>query len=500
MRAKTVIIVGAGPGGLSAGMLLARNGYQVRIFEKKNQVGGRSFPLKLKQYTFDLGPTFFLMKDILEDIFSDAGRNLENYVQLMEIDPLYRLVFDENRVFYPTRNQDKMREQMEAWIPGSFQGYLKYIQKEKKKYNSIIPCLRVPYSSLGNYFSWRFIRSLPRLDAHISLFRQLGRYFEEPDMRVAFSFQAKYLGMSPWSCPGTFSILSFIEHSGGVFHVKGGLNRLSQAMAKVIEEEGGRIHLETPIREIIIKDRKAVGVKLCHGDEIKGDYVIINADFAYAMDKLVPEIHRRKWRSDTLKRKKYSCSTFMLYLGVDNIYDIPHHNIVFARDYKKNVDEISRERILSSDPSFYIQNASVTDDTLAPPGKSAIYVLVPAPNNKSRIDWQKEKEPFKNLILDLMEKRAGFSKLKDHIEIMKIITPADWEDEENIFLGATFNLAHSMDQMLYLRPHNRFEEFENCYLVGGGTHPGSGLPTIYESGNISAKLIMQQDGMKVVWK
>ena len=186
----------------------------------------------------------------------------------------------------------------------------------------------------------------------------------------------------------------------------------------------------------------------------------------------------------------------MLYLGVKKEFkNIAHHSVIFARDYKKNVDEITGTKVLSEDFSFYVQNASVTDKTLAPPGKSAIYVLVPVPNNKSRIDWEKEKMMMRNRVLDALETRGGYADLRNNIEEEKIVTPLDWKDKHSVYLGATFNLAHNVAQMLYFRPHNEFEEFKNCYLVGGGTHPGSGLPTIYESGRISAELIMKKDGI-----
>jgi len=495
MKKKKVIIVGAGPGGLAAGMMLASKDYEVCVFERKETVGGRNFPLKIGDFTFDLGPTFFLMVDVLEEIFAFTGRKMSDYLTLQEIDPLYRLKFKDVDFNPSRRDQEFMKKQMEAWIPGSYSGYQKYLKKEKVKFDTIIPCLRVPYHALKHFFSWQFIRSIPKMDAHISLFTQLGRYFKSPDMRVAFSFQAKYLGMSPWSCPGTFSILSYIEHSGGIYHVKGGLNQLSASMAKVIEEEGGKIHTSTEVEKILVEDGKATGVLLKGGEKATADHIVINADFAYAMDRLVKKENRPKYTSQKLRKKKYSCSTFMLYLGMKKIYDIPHHNIIFADDYKKNIDEIANTMVLSKDPSFYLQNASITDDTLAPEGKSTIYVLVPVPNQKSGIDWEKEKEPFKERILDLMEQRAGIDDIRNQTELMKIITPDDWEKKENVFLGATFNLAHTIDQMLYFRPHNKFEEFRNCYLVGGGTHPGSGLPTIYESGNISAKLIMERDGI-----
>jgi len=184
-------------------------------------------------------------------------------------------------------------------------------------------------------------------------------------------------------------------------------------------------------------------------------------------------------------------------LGVNKTYPhIPHHSIIFADDYKKNVEEITDSKILSEDPSLYVQNACVTDSTLAPKGKSTLYVLIPVPNNKSHIDWNQKKKTFRDNIINLLETRGGYKGLKESIEQEKIITPLDWEQEKDVFKGATFNLAHNMGQMLFFRPHNQFEEFGNCYLVGGGTHPGSGLPTIYESGRITAELIRKKDGIE----
>jgi phytoene desaturase len=490
---KKVIIIGAGPGGVSAGMLLAHQGVEVHIFEQNDYVGGRNSLIQLGDYRFDMGPTFFLMKDVLEDIFERTGRKLSDYVTLQEIDPMYRLFFSEDKVFYPSRNQEKMKTGMEKTFPGSYNGYLKYLQKEKRKYDQLIPCLAMPYSSVIDLLKWQFLSSIPYLDAHISVVDVLGRYFDDDDLKVSFSFQAKYLGMSPWEAPGLFSILSYIEHGGGIYHITGGLYQLSVAMAKVVEEEGGKIHLSTPVKKLLVKNGKAVGVLLEDGSEELADDIIVNADFAHAMTTLVDRQDRRKYSDERLEKKKFSCSTFMLYLGINHIYqEFPHHNIIFAEDYKKNVEEITHHNMLSRDPSFYVQNASVTDSTLAPEGKSTIYVLVPAPNNNSGIDWEQEKMPFRETILNLMENRGEFHDIRQYIDVEKIITPQDWQEQVSVYKGAVFNLGHQISQMLMFRPHNQFEEFDNCYLVGGGTHPGSGLPTIYQSGIISASLILKK--------
>jgi len=435
---------------------------------------------------------------VLEAVFSKSGKKLEDFVEVIRLDPMYRLKFADGRELYPSPDKEMMKQTMERFSKGSFNGYLKYLEKEKKKYDKLIPCLSIPYGKISDFFSKRIIAAVPYLDAHISLYDVLSRYFDDQDIRIAFTFQAKYIGMSPWIAPGTFSIISYIEHGGGIYHITGGLNCLSHGMAEAFKQSGGRIHLSSPVKKILVEDGKTTGVLLENSKIEKADYVIINADFAHAMTELVNSSDRNKWTNEKLAAKDYSCSTFMLYLGVKKEFkDIAHHSIIFAKDYKRNVDEITKGMILSEDFSFYVQNACVSDKTLAPEGKSTIYVLVPVPNNKSRIDWERNKQNFRNRIIEVLETRGGYKGLSENIEEEKIVTPKDWNINHSVYLGATFNLAHNVGQMLYFRPHNEFEEFKNCYLVGGGTHPGSGLPTIYESGRISAELIMKKDGINL---
>ena len=489
---KRIVVVGAGPGGLTAAMLLAARGYQVQVFEKAAQLGGRNGALRVGEYVFETGPTFLIMPGILEEMFQLAGRKVSDYLDIRPLEPMYRLDFGDGRRLEPSRNPTKMRDEIERLFPGEGSGFDRYLAREKEKFDRLLPCLRVPYLRLRNYLSPRMRRALLYLDAHLSLFGELGKYFRHPMLRLAFTFQAKYLGMSPWKCPGTFSIISYLEHFAGIHHPIGGLHKISQTMGKIVEEYGGKIYTSTPVQQVTVRQGRAVGVQLATGEQISADAVVVNADIGHAICHLFPRSALRKWTPEKLAKKKFSCSTFMLYLGLDCRYDhLPHHTIFFASDYRRNVDEIAQKLVLSDDPSFYVQNASVTDPTLAPPGHSTIYVLVPVPNNRSGIDWEQQRAVYRDLIIGLLESRAGLSDLQRHIRAERIITPWDWEQRANVYIGATFNLAHSVDQMLYFRPHNRFDDIEDCYLVGGGTHPGSGLPTIYESGRIAADLISQ---------
>lgn len=499
--AKKVLIIGAGPGGLTAGMLLAHRGYDVQVFERKNVIGGRNAALQIGDFTFDTGPTFLMLPRLLEEMFLITGRNIRDYLELKEIDPLYRLKFSSKNIeFFPTRDRKQMLANIKAAFPGDEVNYERFLTQEGKKFAKLFKCLKTPYHSLLHFFRLRLIEAIPDFEIGRSLYQVLSRYFVHPDMRISMSFQAKYLGMSPWECPGAFTILSFIEHDGGIYHPIGGLNQISKAMAKVIEENGGQISLASEVTEIITENKKAVGIRLVDGQVIRADYVVINADFAHAMTSMVNKKDRKKYTDEDLKRRDYSCSTFMLYLGLDKKYDLPHHNIIFADDYQKNVEEIYNYKTLPVDPSFYVQNPSIIDPTLAPPGKSSIYVLVPVANTTGGIDWENKKQGFRNLIIEKIKARTEMADIDEHIEAEKIITPDNWEKDYKIYNGATFNLSHKLTQMLYFRPHNKFEEFGNCYITGGGTHPGSGLPTIYESGRIAANLIIQDKTMGLGFK
>lgn len=486
---KKIAIIGAGPGGLTAGMLLAHRGYQVEVFEKDARVGGRNAAIKLGDYTFDTGPTFLMLLETLEQTFRDAGRDMNKLLDLRRLEPMYRLRFHGSGDFFPVSDEQKMVAEVERVFPGDGRNYLRFREQEGKKFQRVYPCLKVPYDSLLSYLKPRFLKAIPRLDPFASVYGRLASYFEHDDLRIAMTFQAKYLGMSPWQCPATFTILSVIEHTYGIYHPIGGLNRISEVMADCIAGDGGKVHLNAPVKQVIVKDGAARGVLLESGETVEADAVIVNPDFAWAMGNIVKPEDRRKYTDKKLAGMEYSCSTFMLYLGVDKLYDIPHHNIIFARSYRDNVAEIVRSKRLPADPSVYIQNASITDPTLAPAGKSAIYVLVPIANQTSGIDWAREKKAFRDLVVRTIVEKTELKDLERHIEVEKVITPADWQRDHHIYHGATFNLSHKISQMLSFRPHNRFEEFGNCYLVGGGTHPGSGLPTIYQSGRIAAGMI-----------
>ncbi|MEI6846271.1 MAG: phytoene desaturase family protein, partial [Candidatus Firestonebacteria bacterium] len=480
------------------GMILAKRGFKVTILEKEKVVGGRNAALKKDGYTFDVGPTFLMMSYILKEMFLEAGKKVEDYIKVKRIDPMYRLKFTDKEVMISS-GFEEMKAELLKCFPGSEDSLLRFMKTEKIRYKNMFPCLQVDYTSPWHLFRSVLLKAIPYLQLHKTFWQNLSSYFKEDDLKICFTFQAKYIGMSPWECPAAFTMIPYVEHEYGIYHVYGGLNQISAGMAKVFKELGGELLLETPVEELITEKKKVKGVKLKDGRELLADEVIVNADFAYAMSELAKNAGLKKYSREKLKKKRYSCSTFMIYLGVKKKYKLPHHNIIFAKDYKNNVKEIFEKGAPSEDMSIYVQNASATDSSLAPEGKSTIYILVPCPNKAATgTDWSKIKESYKNKVLDILERRTELKDLRQNIETEIVYTPDDWENKHNVFYGATFNLAHNLTQMLYFRPRNKFEELENCYLVGGGTHPGSGLPTIYESARITSNLLCKKYGVPFV--
>jgi len=393
-----------------------------------------------------------------------------------------------------TPDVDRMVAEIAKIAPGDAPQFRRFMDYNRVKLEKFAPCLQSPFLGWTSLLQMRLLAVLPYLKPWKSLHAELAGYFKDPRLQLAFTFQSKYLGMSPFQCPSLFSILSFLEYENGVWHPMGGCNALSTGMARVATELGVKIRLNEPVEEVLFENRRAVGVRTPTGEH-RADAVVVNADFGHAMTKLIPNRLRRRWTDAMIAKKKFSCSTFMLYLGIEGRSDhLAHHNIFVTKNYRQNLDEIEKKHVLTEDPSFYVQNASVTDPTLAPAGHSTLYVLLPVSHQHPNIDWSKERDRYRQVALRQMAK-LGFDDIEKRIRFERVVTPVDWENKVGIYKGATFNLAHNLGQMLHLRPQNRFEEFERMYLVGGGTHPGSGLPVIFESAKISSRLLLDDFGI-----
>lgn len=499
---RKVGIVGAGPGGLAAAMLLASTGIDVTLHERLDRVGGRSGTIvghsAVGDFHFDMGPTFFLYPRVLEDVFATCGTHLADEVELMRLDPQYRLIFEEGGQLDATADPQRMAAEIARFAPADALNFSRFMSDNRRKLAAIRPALERPFSSILDLLSPPVLKALPFLRP-TSVDQDLSRYFADPRVRLAFSFQSKYLGMSPFRCPSLFTILSFMEYEYGVWHPRGGCGAVMEAMARVARRMGVKFRLNEPVERIAFTGRRAVGLDVA-GERLDYDAIVLNADFGHAMRTLVPDELRRRWTDRKIATKKFSCSTFMLYLGIEgDLPELSHHTVFLSREYRRNVAEIEAGLQPPEEPSFYVQNAGVTDGSLAPPGHSTLYVLVPVGHNGERsFDWDSGKARYRELVLDHLQ-RIGVPDIRNRIRFEKMLTPQGWEEDMAIHMGATFNLSHTIGQMLHMRPRNRFEDLDGVYLVGGGTHPGSGLPVIFESARITSRLLAEDLGLRPTW-
>jgi phytoene desaturase len=495
LMTRTVTIIGAGPGGLASAMLLAQAGVRVRVLERLAVPGGRTSTITSPEgFRFDLGPTFFLYPRVLEEIFSACGRDLQAEVEMVRLDPQYRLVFGAGGELLATPDAARMEAEVSRLSPADAGSFTRFMEATRTKFSRFAPFLEQPFESWRDLASPDLLKLVPLLKPWRSLDAELGSFFSDERVRLAFTFQSKYLGMSPFRCPSLFSILSFLEYEHGVFHPIGGCGAVSTAMARIAQSMGVEIHYDEPVESLEFDGRRVAAAVTARG-RYAADATVVNADFARSMTRLVPDRLRRRWSDRKIASRRFSCSTFMLYLGIEGLYDdVPHHTIYLSTDYRQNLIDIEQRRALSRDPSMYVQNACVTDPSLAPPGMSTLYLLIPVTHRHPNIDWRREAAAYREVALDQVE-RIGIRGVRDRIRFERMITPDDWQDGYEIYRGATFNLSHDLGQMLHNRPHNRFEDIDGMYLVGGGTHPGSGLPVIYSSARITSRLLLDDLGI-----
>ncbi len=498
MQNRKVVVVGAGPGGLASAMMLSSAGIEVTVLEREEQPGGRTSTIERDGFRFDRGPTFFLFPEVLETVFRACGRSLYDEVPMHRLDPNYRLVFEEGGHVDATSDLEQLKAEIARISPADAAGIDRYMADNRRKFEKFRPILESPFSSHKDVMKLPLLELLPLLRPWASVDADLRRFFSDPRIRLSFSFQSKYLGMSPFKCPSLFTILAFLEYEFGVFHPIGGCGAVSQAMARVASEVGADIRLGEPVREIEFDGRRVRAVQTDKG-RYAADALVVNADFANAMRSLVPEKLRRRWNDRKLARTKMSCSTYMLYLGVEGKYpQLPHHTIHLSNGYEAHLDTIERRHVLPENPSFYVHNPSIIDPSMAPKGMSSLYALVPVTHTHPNVDWEAEHPAFREVVLDQLQK-VGLPDLRDRIRTEVAFTPRDWEQQLGLYKGATFSLSHTLGQMLSLRPRNRFEDLEGVYLVGGGTHPGSGLPVIYQSARISSQLLAEDFGVSIAW-
>lgn len=488
---KKAVIIGSGFGGLSMAIRLASKGINTTIIEKNDMVGGHAYQFKEKGYTFDMGPSLITAPQIVSSVFEAAGKKLEDYIELIPLDPYYRIYFHDKSYIDYSGNSDSMKAQMAKFNKKDSEKYDDFIEASRKIYEEVIVkgLGAKPFNSISTFL--KFIPKALKIKAFNTAYQLASKTFDDFRHKFMFSFHPLFIGGNPFRVPAIYLMISYLEKEGGVWFTTGGMYSLVSAFKKVFEELGGKIITNTPVDKILVEGQTAKGV-MAGGDKYLADIVISNADVTHTYNHLINGTIKKKWNEKKVKNIKYSMGTFLLYLGVKKKYpQLLHHTLILSPRYRELINDIFDNKVLPEDFSAYLHVPTRSDNSMAPEGCESIYVLVPTANLAGNIDWEVEGRKFANKLVNFLETEYNMIGLRENIEVERFYTPLDFAKERNSYLGTPWGMEPVLMQTAYFRPHNRSEDIKNLYLVGAGTHPGGGLPGVMLSAEATEKLVLE---------
>ena len=488
---SSAVVIGAGLGGLSAAMRLGSKGYSVTVIDRLDRVGGRGSSVTKNGFRFDLGPTILTVPQVFERLWKDCGKDFAGDVELVPLDPFYEIRWQDGSRFQVRSSEEEMLAEVTRNFPKDLKGYCKFLEDCEKRYVFGFEGLgRRPMNKI-----WDLLKEIPgfiRLRADRSVYAHVSTRVKDPKLRMALSFHPLFIGGDPRNVTSMYILVSHLEKAFGVHYVKGGVQALADAMANVVKEQGGQVLLNSNVENITLSKQKADGVMLENGLKLNADIVVSNADPGWTYNKLLPN-QKKRWTEKKLKKSRWSMGLFVWYFGTKNTkkkwQDVGHHTIMNGPRYRGLLADIFDRQFLADDMSIYLHRPSVTDPSVAPKGDDCFYALSPVPNLKTSnpIDWSKELEGYKNKMRMVLEETIpGFS---DAIIAEHILTPKDFEERYLSPYGSGFSLEPRIFQSAWFRPHNVSEDIENLYLVGAGTHPGAGIPSVVTSSEVLSQLV-----------
>jgi phytoene desaturase len=496
MKQRTIVI-GSGFGGLAAAIRLRAQGHDVTLFEKLDKLGGRAYVFEQDGFKFDAGPTVITAPWMFDELFQLSGRRREDYVEFVKIDPFYRLFDHQGRYLDYNGDHEFILSEIEKFSPADREGYDRFIRTTRDVFNTGMPLIDKPFLAFGDML--KAAPDLIRLKSYRSVYGYVSQYIKNDFLRRAFSFHPLLIGGNPLSASSLYVLIHYLEREWGIEYAMGGTGAIVAALGRLLDEMGADVRLNSEVAEILIDEqqRRATGVRLADGSIHQADVVVSNADVAWTYLNLIPTRYRRINSDRFVKLRRYSMSLFVIYFGTKKRYTEPgtptgkrlaHHNIIFSEDYKRLLREIFGATYLSDDFSLYLHVPSKTDPSLAPPGHESFYVLSPVPHLGARIDWTQQAKPYRDAIMQFLE-RNYLPGLQANLVTERFIDPPYFQNRLNSHLGAAFSVQPVLLQSAWFRPHNRSEDFANLYFTGAGTHPGAGLPGVLASGKIAAELI-----------
>ncbi|MFT5872312.1 MAG: phytoene desaturase [Clostridium sp.] len=493
---KKVIIVGAGVGGLATAIRLLSSGYEVKIYEKEEKIGGKINIIEQDDFVFDLTASILMRPQEYKDIFSCANKKWEDYLQFIRLDPTYRVNYADGSRYDFSSDLVKLIDTLETISKYDSVGYLKFLGDSYEKYliaNKYF--LNKAFAKPRDFFNPLTLGMALKSRTLSNTYNYISSYINNEKLREFLCFQALYVGISPFNGPNIYTIVPTISEIYGLWYLKGGMYSYIKALEKLIYELGGTIETGKNIEEILISDGIATGIKTSVKTE-KGDIIICNADFPYAVTELIKDKKDKgKYVDKKISKMKYSCSTFIMYLGLKKKYpQLEVHNLFLGTDFKNNIEAAFKGR-LPEKPSLYIYCPSKIDETMAPIDKECLNIMVRVPNLLfGEIRWDsKTKASFRKQIFESLIRIDGLADVEENIIYENYLTPNDLKDSFNSYGGTAFGLSHTLTQTNYFRPHFKLPTVKNLYFVGSSVHPGTGVSIVLLSSKLLAEEVLKDN-------
>ncbi|HCT52045.1 MAG TPA: phytoene desaturase [Balneola sp.] len=487
---KKIIVIGSGFGGLGVASRLLSAGHDVTIIEKRDKLGGRAYVYEKKGFKFDGGPTVITAPFMFDDIWEAAGKKRSDYVEFVPCDPFYR-IFDHNGEKFDYNNDHEFTiKEIEKRSPGDVAGYEKFLATTKAIFQKgFVELADQPFLKFMDMM--KVAPDLIKLQSYKTVYKYVSKFIKDDFLRQCFSFHPLLVGGNPFDTTSIYAMIHYLEREWGVHYAMGGTGAIVNAFEKLIAEQGGKFHLETEVDEILVKNGKAIGVRLKNGDILDADVVVANSDVGFTYKNMIDSKHRRKYTDKKIDRTKYSMSLFVIYFGTKKRYldsGLAHHNIILGKRYKGLLDDIFHKKHVADDFSLYLHMPTITDSSIAPEGHEGFYVLSPVPHLDSGTDWNVFAPKYRDAIMNFLEENY-LPDLQENIVAEHYIDPLHFKEVLNSHKGSAFSVEPILTQSAWFRPHNKSEDVEDLYFVGAGTHPGAGLPGVLSSSIIAQDLI-----------